>query len=130
MKARVNVGHEGVEVGAALGSHRRGVEKQVHQQRLAAPDRAENIQPARRLGLPNADQPLERARRPPRAVTVKPRRQRVEATDQSDLRGVRLKPARGDEFAIALLDGKAHRQNESPFTAREPASGGRSRRTK
>ena len=87
MKARVDIGHEGVEVDAAFGAHRRRVEKQIHQQRLAAPDRAENVEAARRLDLPNADQPLERVGRPHQAIAVETRRQRVEPADQGDLRG-------------------------------------------
>ncbi len=41
----VDLGHEGVEVLAPLALHRRGLEEQVHQQRLAASDRAPQVDP-------------------------------------------------------------------------------------
>ena len=63
--ARVNVGHEGVKMHATFLRDRRGVEEQVHQQRLAAPDLAVDVEAARRLGRLGADQPTKRAGPPP-----------------------------------------------------------------
>ena len=47
----MNIGHEFMEVGAALADDRRGLEEQIHQHGLAAADFAENIEALDRLGL-------------------------------------------------------------------------------
>ena len=50
--------HEAVEMDAALLRDRRGREEQVHQHRLAAPDRAEDIETrGRRLGRAGKPEP-------------------------------------------------------------------------
>ena len=51
MQAGVHVGHEAVEMRAPLGADVDGVEEEVHQHRLAAPDRAVDVEAARRLDL-------------------------------------------------------------------------------
>ena len=48
--AHVDVSHEGVKMDAALPLDRRSLEEQVHQQRFSAPNRAVDIEPARRRG--------------------------------------------------------------------------------
>ncbi len=48
VQALVHFQHEGVEMDAALALDRCGREKQIHQHRLAAADRAENIEALRR----------------------------------------------------------------------------------
>jgi hypothetical protein len=53
--AGVHVEHEGVEMHAALVRDRRRGEKQVHQHRLAAPDRTPQIEAARRFLGPLAE---------------------------------------------------------------------------
>jgi len=103
------------------GFDRRGFEKQIHQQRLAAPDGPENIDAARRIGGPHADQTLQGVERATRTVPVKTRRKRLQPFDDGDLRRVRLKATRGDKFAIALADGKPHCPEKSLLMAQNPA---------
>ena len=50
MQAGVHVGHEAVEMRAPLGADLDRLEEEIHQHRLAAPDRAIDIEAARRLG--------------------------------------------------------------------------------
>ena len=45
----VGLAHEGMEVHAPLAGHRRGLEEEVHDHRLAAPDRPVEIDAPRRL---------------------------------------------------------------------------------
>ena len=59
--ALMHLGHEFVEMRAALVRDRALLEEQVHQHGLAAADVAMNIEPARRRLVVIAEQPLEQA---------------------------------------------------------------------
>ena len=105
VNARVNVGHEGVKMDPSLRGHGRRLEEQVHQEGLAAADRAVHVEPARRLARPGADQPAEGARPARRPIARELRRERVEALGEFRLRGVRLDPPASDQHAISRGDG-------------------------
>ena len=103
----MHVGHEGVEMDAALRLDLRGVEEQIHQHRLAAPDRAADIEAARRLGGLRAEQSREAARLGFRPVVFQFVGERVEFPDERRLRRVGLEPALGNERAVTISD-EAH----------------------
>ena len=67
--AVVHLAHELVEVDAALPRRRRGGEEEIHEQRLAAPDAAPDVEAARRRrARADRPQPGERSASPPRAA--------------------------------------------------------------
>ena len=105
MQARVHVGHEGVEMGATLAMHEGGVEEHVHQHRLAAPDRAVEIEAARRFGGFEADEARERAWLPLGAVIHEAGAQRVQPVGELGLRRVVDETAIENERPIAPGDG-------------------------
>ena len=92
----MHVAHEFVEMDAALAHHPAGGEEQIHQHGLAAPDLAENVEPADRLlaALARPEQPAERgrlARQPmlhqPPVERVQPREHRLLGAVALDLAG-------------------------------------------
>ena len=57
MQPGVHVGHEGVEMGAALQRRLDRAEEKIHQHGLAAADRAVDVEAARRIGGLRAEEP-------------------------------------------------------------------------
>ena len=108
MHARVDVGHEGVEMDAAFERQRRDLEEDVHQQGFAAPHRAVNIEAARRAVRLGADQAAEGAGAPARPIADEPRSEAVQARRQFGLRRIGLQAAVGDERPVAPENGSAH----------------------
>ena len=102
VQAGVDVGHEGVEVGAALLRDVDRREEQVHQHGLAAPDRAVNVEPARRLGRLRAEQAREGAGLRVRPVAAEPVTERVELFDKVRLGGIGGDLARVDQRAVTV----------------------------
>ncbi len=98
----VDVGHEGVEMRAAFLLNLDRAEEQVHQHRLAATDRAVNVETARRLGWLRAEQPREGARLRLGPVVLEPVAKRVEFCDQRGLSGVVGEVMFVEEGAVAL----------------------------
>jgi hypothetical protein len=102
--------HEGVEVDAALAGDLGGVEEQVHQHGLAAPDRADEVEAVRRGGrraqlarAALAEQARQHAalRRPPlRIVAAQADPQALQQLGGVGLGGVRPQRAGGDAGAI------------------------------
>ena len=107
MDALVHVGHEGVEMDPALAAHAERLEEQVHQHRLAAPDRAPDVEPARlRRRLALAEEPAERARLACEPVLARARLPAGSSRlNERDLRRIALDGAGGDEPVIARGDG-------------------------
>ena len=102
--ALVHVGHEDVEMGAALRA-RGGVVEQVHEHGLAAPDRAPDVDAARRLRrLALAEEPAERARFAGQPVLLERRDEPVERRHRRELPRVALERAAVDEGLVAGRD--------------------------
>ena len=101
----MNLGHESVEMHAALGVHGDRREEQIHQRRLAAADQPVKIEPARRrapaAGERGPDPRGEAARRRLRQA----QRQRLQPLERGELRGIALERAAGDERVIAGEEG-------------------------
>ena len=100
----MDVGHEGVKMRAPFARRRGGVEKHVHEHRLAATHGTMDVKAARRLGGLRAKQPRKTARLSLGLVALQFVGERVELADKVRLRRVRLEPALGDERAIAVGD--------------------------
>ena len=81
-----------------------GVEEHVHQHRLAAPDRAIDVEAARRLGGLEPHEPGEGARLRLGAIVLELRAQRVELAGKLRLRRIELEAAVVNERAVALGD--------------------------
>ena len=112
IEAGVDVGHEGVEMSPALARGLHRVEKHVHQHRLAAADRAMDVEAARRLGRLRAEQAREARWLRLGSVVLQPEGERIELADKLRLRGIGLKAALGDERAIAV--GEAGHRGADP----------------
>ena len=68
---------------------------------LPRPTGAVDVEPARRLGRPGADQPPERAGAPPRPIAVERAGEPVEPRGQRRLRRIGLDPPLGDQRLVA-----------------------------
>jgi hypothetical protein len=99
----VDLGHEGVEVDAALLGDRGAVEEQVHQHGLAAPDRSPQIDAALALGL--AAEQREAGLAGVVQIGLQPR----QGVDGGGLGHVGLDLALGQALAIGGADGCRHR---------------------
>src|SRR5579885_2423020 len=84
----VHVEHEGVEMHPPLRRDRRGGEEQVHQHRLAAPDRAPQVDAARPPGVAAAPARQPGARPRHRDIAVERAVQAVERGDDAALRRI------------------------------------------
>jgi len=93
-----------MEVNAALGLDRNGLEEQVHQHRFAAPDRAVEIEAAGWLGLTAAAAQTVQPARSGRDRGIADERigERCEPLDHARLRRIRLQPAEG---SLGLVSG-------------------------
>ncbi len=107
--ALVHVGHEGVKMGAALLRDRDGLDEEIHQHRLAAPDGAPDVEAARRRrGGAAAEEPAERALLVGQAALGQHAGEFAEPAHDVLLRGIVLDGALRDERAIALGEGGWH----------------------
>ena len=108
--ALVHVGHEFVEMHAALALDRRRREEQIHQHGLAAADLAENVEALDRLlrALARAEQPAERGRFARQPMLGEPRFERASWSTHRFLGGVALDLSGGDEGRILHRDGSRH----------------------
>ena len=86
----VHLGHEFVEMGAALVRHLALLEEQVHQHGLAAPDLAMDVEPAWRRLVLVGEQPAEQALLAPRLVAGQPRLEVRECIGGHGLRRISL----------------------------------------
>ena len=102
----MDVLHETMEMDALLARDLGGVEEQVHQHGLAAPDLAHQIQPGRHifLGMAPAQQPGQQAPAGRRnrlgIVTTQPLPQILQALDRCRLRRVGRQRAVGDQVLV------------------------------
>ena len=106
MQAGVHIGHEAVEMRAPLGADLDRLEEEIHQHRLAAPDRAIDIEAARRLGRLQPHESGEGAR--PLilgAIALEPEAQRLERVGEARLRRVEFEAMIVNERAVSLRDG-------------------------
>src|SRR5208283_2237812 len=94
MEPRVDFGHEGVEMRAALAPDGRRLEEEVHQRRLATADLSPEIETAR---LTVAGKSPGQARA---ALRLELAQQPVERAERLALRFVAHDPALGDEGPI------------------------------
>ncbi len=110
VNALMHVGHEFVEMHAALALHRAGREEQVHQHGLAAADLAVDVKPfQRRAGLlALAEQPAERGRFARQPALIEPVRERRQLRRQHRLAGIGLDFSGGDERRVARAEGFGH----------------------
>jgi hypothetical protein len=111
MHAIVHVGHEFVEMGAALTDGGRAFEEQVHQHGLAATDLAAHIEALdrRRIFFVDAEEPAERGRFSRQSVLGEAIIKADEFFQRIFLRAVTLDLAGGDEVLVELADGHAGR---------------------
>src|SRR5258707_8429435 len=112
----VNVGHEFVEVRAALVLDRTLLEKQVHQHGLAAPDLAMNVEAAWRRLVLVGKQPAKQALLAHRRVAREPLLEVREHLGGRRLRGVGLDRAGGDEALIMGAERGGRGRQHGPFT--------------
>ena len=114
--ALVHVGHEFVEMDAALALHRAGLEEQVHQHGLAAPDLAVDVKPfQRRAGLlAAAEQPAERGRFARQPMAVDAPFERGQLLREHGLAGIGLDFSGGDKGRVARAEGFGHETNCGP----------------
>ena len=103
MHPRMNIGHEGVEMHAALVADGYGLEKQIHEHGLATPDRAPEINSAWRLRWPpQSEKPPQRTRLAPELILAELPRQTVEFGHHPFLGGIALKRTFTRESLIAI----------------------------
>ena len=102
--ARVHIGHESVEMGAAFRRNLGRVEEQVHQKGFSPPDFAVDIEAARRLRRFSAQPSAEQAHSGREPVAVEPIGELIELFCQCELRGVGFDLSRFDQRAIARDD--------------------------
>src|SRR4051812_2123071 len=110
----MRLGHEFVEMGAALVLDRRVLEEQIHQHGLAAADLAMHVKPARRRVALVAEQPSQQAELLRRLVTRQPFLERGERLGSLGLRRISLDRPGGDE-GLVLVRERGRRQG--PLTA-------------
>jgi hypothetical protein len=110
VNALVHVGHELVEMDAALSPHRAGFEKQVHQHGLAAADLAVDVKPLQRQAslLAFGEQPAERGRFSRQPALVETPRQRRQLRCQHRLARIGLNFSGGDKRRVTRAEGVGH----------------------
>ncbi len=110
MNALVHVGHELVEMHTPLAFDRTGLEKQIHQQRLAATDLAVDVEPANRFAalLPLGEQPTERGRFLRQKIALEPQFKRRQVSRQHLLTGVGLDLSGGNKRRVARAEEFGH----------------------
>ena len=107
----VHIEHELVEMDAALAQHRRGLEEQVHEHGLAAPDIAIKVEAFVQvvaLLTPGGKQPAERVGLAAQAMLAQPFIQRAEECQQLLLRRITLDLAGGNQHLVAGSDIGGH----------------------
>ena len=124
VQAGVHVGHEAVEVRAAFARHVGGVEEEIHQHRLAPPDRAVDIEAARRLRRLDPHEARKSAWPRLGPVAAKLRGQRVQPVGDGRLRRVEFEAMVEDERAVLLGDG-GHRNAVNEAIPAAAATGSR-----
>ncbi len=117
----MHVGHEAVEMRAPLGPDLDRVEEDVHQHRLAAPDRAIDVETAQRLDRLHPDESGEGAGLCVGAIALQPEAQRLEPFGQIRLGGIVFEAVVVDERAVTLRDRRHGSGLPSPRPS--PASG-------
>ncbi len=113
--ALVHVGHEFMEMDAALAHDRRGREEQVHQHGLAAADLAENVKALDRFRLvcARAEQPAERGRLAREMTLGEPLFELRKLVDDRLLGAVAFDLSSGDARRILHRDGSRHERGWS-----------------
>src|SRR5882724_10005540 len=96
----MHLGHEFVEMGAALVLDMALLKEQIHQHGFAAADVAMNIKPARRRLVLVSEKPAEQALLAQRPVAREPVLERAEGLRGERLRGFGLDRAGGDQNLI------------------------------
>ena len=86
----MHLGHEFVEMGAALVRDRALLKEQIHQHGLAAPDFAVDVEAARRRLVLVGEQPAQQALLAQRLVAGEPRLEVGEGLGGRRLRGIGL----------------------------------------
>src|SRR5258705_5746228 len=112
----MHLGHEFMEVRAALVLDRTVLEKQVHQHGLAAPDFAVNVEAARRRLVLVGKQPAKQALLAQWRVAREPLLEVRERPGGLRLRGVGLDRAGGDEALIMRAERGGWGRQHGPFT--------------
>src|SRR5229473_2841684 len=113
----MHLGHEFVEVRAALVRDRTLLKKQIHQHGLAAPDFAMNVEAAWRRLILVRKQPAKQALLAHRHVARKPLLKGRECLDGLRLRGVGLDRAGGNEALIMGAERGGWGREHGPLTA-------------
>ena len=113
----MRLGHEFVEMGAALVLDRRVLKEQVHQHGLAAADLAMNVKPARRRLALVAEQPAEQAELLRRLVARKPLLERGECLGGFRLRRIGLDRAGGNQRLILCVERGGVGRQHGPLSA-------------
>ncbi len=103
--SRVDALDEAMEMDALFARHQRGVEEQVHQHGLSAPDLADQIQAGRHVFLGMAadqarQQPAAGGWRGPRVVVAQPLPQILQPVDRDGLRGIGRQGVAGDHGLV------------------------------
>src|SRR5262249_3020540 len=115
--ALMHLGHEFVEMRAALVRDLRLLEEQVHQHGLAAPDLAMDVEPARRRLVLVGEQPAEQALLLDRLVAGKPLLQFRKGFRRAALRRIGLDRARRDEGFVMGVEGGGRGREHGPLSA-------------
>src|SRR4030081_2449431 len=121
----MHLGHEFVEVGAALVGDRALLKEQIHQHGLAASDFAMNIEPARWRLVFVLEQPAQQALLAHWLVARKARLEAGERLGGARLRRIGLDRAGGDEGLIMGVERGGRRKQHGPLygpSGREIAS--------
>jgi len=84
----------------ALALHLNRLEEHVHEQGLAAPDGAPNVEAAKRFARARCKQPAECAGLFCGPIAVEPRGERVEPLHKLFLSGIALEPAAANQIPI------------------------------
>ena len=108
VQSGVHVRHEAMKVRPALPRHVGGGVEEIHQHRLAAPDRAVDVQAARRFRGLDAHETRKSARLRLDPVAAKLRAQRIQPVGDGRLRRVEFEAMIEDERPILLGDGGHH----------------------
>src|SRR5712664_872475 len=113
----MHLGHEFVEMRAALVHDQALLKKHIHQHGLAAPDVAVDIEAARRRLVLVREQPAKQALLTQGLVARKPLREAREGFGGFGLRGVGFKRAGGDEGLIMGVERGGWCGQHGPLTA-------------
>src|ERR1700730_14363710 len=112
----MHLGHEFVEVRAALVHDRTLLKKQIHQHGLAAPDFAVNVEAARRPAILVGEQPAQQTVLAQWLILRKPLFKSGKRLDNLGLRGIGLDRAGGDEGLVMGAErGGWRRQHGPPY---------------